>query len=47
MNWDEIFGTGDPLTPLQMAVRAFITFFIALAADPYWRYEDLWKENSI
>jgi uncharacterized membrane protein YcaP (DUF421 family) len=31
MNWDEVFGTGDPLTPLQMAVRAFITFFIALA----------------
>src|SRR5689334_9998818 len=31
MTWDEIFGTGDPLTPLQMGVRAFITFFVALA----------------
>jgi uncharacterized membrane protein YcaP (DUF421 family) len=30
MTIDEIFGTGEDLTPLQVAVRASIMFFIAL-----------------
>lgn len=31
MDWNAIFGSGSDLTPLQMAVRAFIMFFITLA----------------
>jgi uncharacterized membrane protein YcaP (DUF421 family) len=31
MNIHELFGSGQQLTPLQMGVRAFIMFFIALA----------------
>ena len=31
MDINELFGTGENLTPLQMAVRAFIMFFITLA----------------
>jgi uncharacterized membrane protein YcaP (DUF421 family) len=30
MNINEIFGTGDHLTMLQMSARAFVMFFIAL-----------------
>jgi uncharacterized membrane protein YcaP (DUF421 family) len=30
MNINEIFGSGETLTALQMALRAFIMFFIAL-----------------
>src|ERR1700741_3224100 len=30
MNINEIFGSGDDLSPLQMAARAFVMFFIAL-----------------
>ena len=30
MNISEIFGSGQDLTPLQMAARAFVMFFIAL-----------------
>ncbi len=30
MNLQEIFGTGEQLTALQMAARAFVMFFIAL-----------------
>jgi uncharacterized membrane protein YcaP (DUF421 family) len=30
MNWQEIFGSGEHLTELQMSVRAFIMFFISL-----------------
>lgn len=30
MNINEIFGTGEALTALQMAARAFVMFFIAL-----------------
>jgi len=30
MNMTEIFGTGEDLSALQMAVRAFVMFFIAL-----------------
>ena len=31
MNINELFGSGENLTALQMAVRSFIMFFIALA----------------
>jgi len=31
MNLHELFGNGEDLTALQMAVRSFIMFFIALA----------------
>jgi uncharacterized membrane protein YcaP (DUF421 family) len=31
MNLHELFGSGENLTPLQMAVRSFVMFFIALA----------------
>ena len=31
MDVTEIFGTGEELTPLQIAARAFVMFFIALA----------------
>jgi len=30
MNISEIFGSGEELSPLQMAARAFVMFFIAL-----------------
>ena len=30
MNINEIFGTGEDLSPMQMAARAFVMFFIAL-----------------
>jgi len=30
MNMNDIFGTGEHLSALQMAVRAFVMFFIAL-----------------
>lgn len=30
MNINEIFGNGESLSPLQMAARAFVMFFIAL-----------------
>lgn len=30
MNISEIFGNGEDLSPLQMAARAFVMFFIAL-----------------
>ena len=30
MNLSDIFGSGQDLTPLQMAARAFVMFFIAL-----------------
>ena len=30
MNISEIFGSGEDLSPLQMAARAFVMFFIAL-----------------
>ncbi|HMG69382.1 MAG TPA: YetF domain-containing protein [Chitinophagaceae bacterium] len=30
MNLNDLFGTGENLTPLQMGVRAFLMFFIAL-----------------
>ena len=30
MNITEIFGSGEDLSPLQMAARAFVMFFIAL-----------------
>ena len=30
MNITELFGTGENLSPIQMAARAFIMFFIAL-----------------
>src|SRR5687768_5790295 len=31
MNLQDIFGTGEQLTGMQMAARAFVMFFIALA----------------
>jgi uncharacterized membrane protein YcaP (DUF421 family) len=31
MDWNAIFGSGEHLDPLQMAVRAFIMFFVTLA----------------
>jgi uncharacterized membrane protein YcaP (DUF421 family) len=31
MNLYDLFGAGENLTPLQMAVRSFVMFFIALA----------------
>ena len=31
MDIEQIFGTGEELTPLQIAARAFVMFFIALA----------------
>lgn len=31
MDWNAIFGSGEHLNPLQMAVRAFIMFFVTLA----------------
>ena len=30
MNITEIFGSGEDLSPMQMAARAFVMFFIAL-----------------
>ena len=30
MNINEIFGSGEDLSPMQMAARAFVMFFIAL-----------------
>ena len=31
MDWNAIFGSGEDLDPLQMALRSFVMFFITLA----------------